>query len=174
MRTIRFLIPVLMAIMFVSCNVQPKDQTLKIYHLKPNDIGELTEYKDNKKYYELLRDDFFALKNFDATNESHKIKVDSFVVNYIKNDNFLRDNDNAIWSLIFFKYGDGINENTKHEFNTDYTIHKLFAFKKRQTAYSFDSKTNYLGTSYFFDKGDSIVNEYRPIVSDYFKNNNHQ
>ncbi len=118
-----------MAIWFVSCNVQPKNQTLEIYHLKPNDIGELTEYKDNKKYYELVRDDFFALNNFDATNESHKIKVDSFVVNYIKNDNFLRDNANARWSLIFFKYGDGINENTKHEFNTDYTIHKLFNFR---------------------------------------------
>ncbi|PID68473.1 MAG: hypothetical protein CR968_01505 [Flavobacteriia bacterium] len=91
-----------MAIWFVSCNVQSKDQTLEIYHLKPNDIGELTEYKDNKKYYELVREDFFALKNFDATNESHKIQVDSFVVNYLKNDNFLHDNDNARWSLIFF------------------------------------------------------------------------
>ncbi len=166
--------PMLFLTLFFSCDEKPEDQTLEIHHLKPDDIRELTEYKDNKKYYELVRDDFFALKNFDATNESHKIKVDSFVVNYLKNDNFLRDNDNAIWSLIFFKYGDGINENTKHEFDTDYTIHKLFAFKKRQVAYSFDSKTHYLGTSYFFNKGDSIVEEKRPIISDYFKNNSHQ
>ncbi|PIE48512.1 MAG: hypothetical protein CSA40_00045 [Flavobacteriales bacterium] len=163
-----------MAIWFVSCNVQPKDQTLKIYHLKPDRISVNTDTIGKYGWYAKTRNDFFAIKNFDATNENDKIKVDSFVVNYLKNDDFLTKNDNAVWTLIFFKYGDGINENTKHEFNTDYTIHKLFAFKKRQTAYSFDNRTNYTGTSYFFNKGDSIVNEYRPIVLDYFKNNNHQ
>ncbi|PIE48513.1 MAG: hypothetical protein CSA40_00050 [Flavobacteriales bacterium] len=114
-----------MTILFVSCNVQSKDQTLKIYHLKPDRIRVNTDTVGKYGWYAKTRNDFFVIKNFDATNESHKIKVDSFVVNYLKNDNFLRENDNARWSLIFFKYGDGINENTKHEFNTDYTIHKL-------------------------------------------------
>ena len=173
MTTTRFLI-IFALIIFASCN--SKEKALKIYHLKPNSIGELTEYKKNKKYYELDRDDFFAIKNFDATNDNHKVKVDSFVINYIKNDNYLIKNKNARWSLIFFKYGDGITESTKHQFDTDYTIHNLFAFEKRQIYYAFSSRKEdkkYKYTGYYFKRGDSITNEKRKIIVDYFKNKSH-
>ncbi|WP_407268099.1 hypothetical protein [Tenacibaculum maritimum] len=146
---------------------QPKDKSLKIYHLKPNDIGKFPHYKENKKYYELSRDDFFVIKNFDKENEKHKTKVDSFVVNYIQKDSFLYKNKNARWFLTFFKYGDGIDENTEHRVDTDYTIHTLFAFKKREVVYSFALR-DYIPT-YYFKGGDSIVNEDRKIISDYFK-----
>ncbi|MFL0171706.1 hypothetical protein, partial [Tenacibaculum maritimum] len=101
----------------------------------------------------------------------HKTKVDSFVVNYIQKDSFLYKNKNTRWFLTFFKYGDGIDENTKHAYNTDYTIHTLFAFEKQQIAYSFNSryKKGYKKVNYYFKDGDSIVHEDRKIISNYFK-----
>ncbi|MFL0067020.1 hypothetical protein V2595_15470 [Tenacibaculum maritimum] len=163
----------IMGLLF-ACQSKEKDKSLKIYHLKPNDISELPEYRENKRYYELLRNDFFAIKNFDKENEKHKTKVDSFVVNYIQKDSFLDKNKNAYWSLVFFKYGDGIDENTKHAYNTDYTTHTLFAFEKREIYYSFESNDTYYQkkyktTGYYFKKGDSVVKEKRKIISDYFK-----
>ncbi|MFL0086743.1 hypothetical protein, partial [Tenacibaculum maritimum] len=103
--------------------------------------------------------------------EKHKTKVDSFVVNYIQKDSFLYKNKNTYWSLVFFKYGDGIDKNTKHAYNTDYTIHTLFAFEKRRCYYSFSSRfqKGYIATGYYFKDGDSIVHEDRKIISDYFK-----
>ncbi|MFL0072784.1 hypothetical protein, partial [Tenacibaculum maritimum] len=53
----------IMGLLF-ACQSKEKDKSLKIYHLKPNDIRELPEYRENKRYYELLRNDFFAIKNF--------------------------------------------------------------------------------------------------------------
>ncbi|WP_407264976.1 hypothetical protein R5N98_14755 [Tenacibaculum maritimum] len=149
---------------------QAKDKSLKIYHLKPNDIGEFPHYKENKKYYELSRDDFFVIKNFDKENEKHKTKVDSFVVNYIQKDSFLYKNKNAKWSLTFFKYGDGIDENTEHRVDTDYTMHTLFAPKKEIAIYTFDSKIGYRGSFYWINQENFESNdEKRKIISDYFK-----
>ncbi|MGB0788698.1 MAG: hypothetical protein ACPGQR_04100 [Marinirhabdus sp.] len=121
-------------------------------------------------WYSKTRSDFFAVKNFDAANAQHKTEIDSFVVNHIKKDSFLVKNKNAEWSLVFFKYGDGIDKNTAHRYDTDHTIHKVFAFKKRLIAHSFSSGAGYLGTSYYFNKADSIVDEKRKIISSYFKN----
>ncbi|MFL0105086.1 hypothetical protein, partial [Tenacibaculum maritimum] len=97
----------------------------------------------------------------------HKTKVDSFVVNYIQKDSFLYKNKNVHWSLVFFKYGDGIDENTEHRVDTDYTIHTLFAFKKREVVYSFALRDHI--PTYYFKGGDSIVHEDRKIISNYFK-----
>ncbi|MFL0143720.1 hypothetical protein, partial [Tenacibaculum maritimum] len=118
-------------------------------------------------WYSKTRSDFFAIKNFDRENEKHKTKVDSFVVNYIQKDSFLYKNKNTRWFLTFFKYGDGIDENTKHAYNTDYTIHTLFAFEKQQIAYSFNSRyeKGYKKVNYYFKDGDSIVHEDRKIIS---------
>ncbi|XKW96773.1 hypothetical protein R8G64_15360 [Tenacibaculum maritimum] len=44
--------------LLLACQSKDKDKSLKIYHLKPNDIGKFPHYKENKKYYELSRDDF--------------------------------------------------------------------------------------------------------------------
>ena len=173
MTTTRFLI-IFALIIFASCN--SKEKALKIYHLKPNSVSINTDTLRSYGWYSKTRNDFFAIKKFDATNEKHKIKVDSFVINYIKNDNYLIKNKNARWSLIFFKYGDGITESTKHQFDTDYTIHNLFAFEKRQIYYAFSSRKEdkkYKYTGYYFKRGDSITNEKRKIIVDYFKNKSH-
>ncbi|WP_407323906.1 hypothetical protein R5O24_14665 [Tenacibaculum maritimum] len=159
----------IMGLLF-ACQSKEKDKSLKIYHLKPNDIGEFPHYKENKKYYELSRDDFFVIKNFDKENEKHKTKVDSFVVNYIQKDSFLYKNKNAKWSLTFFKYGDGIDENTEHRVDTDYTMHTLFAPKKEIAIYTFDSKIGYRGSFYWINQENFESNdEKRKIISDYFK-----
>ncbi|MFL0128635.1 hypothetical protein V2625_13850 [Tenacibaculum maritimum] len=161
----------IMGLLF-ACQSKEKDKSLKIYHLKPNDIGEFPHYKENKKYYELSRDDFFVIKNFDKENEKHKTKVDSFVVNYIQKDSFLykNKNKNAKWSLTFFKYGDGIDENTEHRVDTDYTMHTLFAPKKEIAIYTFDSKIGYRGSFYWINQENFESNdEKRKIISDYFK-----
>ncbi|CAA0252653.1 hypothetical protein [Tenacibaculum maritimum] len=150
---------------------QPKDKSLKIYHLKPNLVHVNKDTIGVYGWYSKTRSDFFAIKNFDKENEKHKTKVDSFVVNYIQKDSFLYKNKNAKWSLTFFKHGDGIDENTEHRVDTDYTIHTLFAFEKQQIAYSFNSryKKGYKKVNYYFKDGDSIVHEDRKIISDYFK-----
>ena len=121
-----------------------------------------------------IRNDFFAIKNFDATNEKHKIKVDSFVVNYIKKDSFLTKNKNSKWSLTFFKYGNGINKNTEHQYNTDYTIHQLFAQKKEIGNYTFDSKNGYRESFYWINHAKFKSDDRkRKIIVDYFKNKSH-
>ncbi|MFL0171463.1 hypothetical protein [Tenacibaculum maritimum] len=170
MATIRFFSFFIFLCLLLACQSKEKGKSLKIYHLKPNDIGEFPHYKENKKYYELIRDDFFTIKNFDKENEKHKTKVDSFVVNYIQKDSFLYKNKNAKWSLTFFKYGDGIDENTEHRVDTDYTMHTLFAPKKEIAIYTFDSKIGYRGSFYWINQENFESNdEKRKIISDYFK-----
>ncbi|WP_407264970.1 hypothetical protein R5N98_14720 [Tenacibaculum maritimum] len=160
----------IMGLLF-GCQSKDKDKSLKIYHLKPNLVHVNKDTIGVYGWYSKTRSDFFAIKNFDKENEKHKTKVDSFVVNYIQKDSFLYKNKNARWFLTFFKYGDGIDENTKHAYNTDYTIHMLFAFEKQQIAYSFNSryKKGYKKVNYYFKDGDSIVHEDRKIISNYFK-----
>ncbi|WP_407264286.1 hypothetical protein [Tenacibaculum maritimum] len=160
----------IMGLLF-ACQSKDKDKSLKIYHLKPNLVHVNKDTVGVYGWYSKTRSDFFAIKNFDRENEKHKTKVDSFVVNYIQKDSFLYKNKNARWFLTFFKYGDGIDENTKHAYNTDYTIHMLFAFEKQQIAYSFNSryKKGYKKVNYYFKDGDSIVHEDRKIISNYFK-----
>ncbi|WP_407266763.1 hypothetical protein [Tenacibaculum maritimum] len=156
----------IMGLLF-ACQSKEKNKSLKIYHLKPNLVHVNKDTVGVYGWYSKTRSDFFAIKNFDRENEKHKTKVDSFVVNYIQKDSFLYKNKNTRWFLTFFKYGDGIDENTKHAYNTDYTIHTLFAFEKQQIAYSFNSR--YKKVNYYFKDGDSIVHEDRKIISDYFK-----
>ncbi|MFL0078357.1 hypothetical protein [Tenacibaculum maritimum] len=160
----------IMGLLF-ACQSKEKNKSLKIYHLKPNLVHVNKDTVGVYGWYSKTRSDFFAIKNFDRENEKHKTKVDSFVVNYIQKDSFLYKNKNTRWFLTFFKYGDGIDENTKHAYNTDYTIHTLFAFEKQQIAYSFNSryKKGYKKVNYYFKDGDSIVHEDRKIISDYFK-----
>ncbi|CAA0178233.1 hypothetical protein [Tenacibaculum maritimum] len=169
MATIRFFSFFIFLCLLLAC--QPKDKSLKIYHLKPNLVHVNKDTVGVYGWYSKTRSDFFAIKNFDKENEKHKTKVDSFVVNYIQKDNFLYKNKNTRWFLTFFEYGDGIDENTKHAYNTDYTIHTLFAFEKQQIAYSFNSRyeKGYKKVNYYFKDGDSIVHEDRKIISDYFK-----
>ncbi|WP_407267450.1 hypothetical protein [Tenacibaculum maritimum] len=63
----------IMGLLF-ACQSKEKDKSLKIYHLKPNDIGEFPHYKENKKYYELSRDDFFAIKTLIKRTKNIKLK----------------------------------------------------------------------------------------------------
>ncbi|QCD62548.1 hypothetical protein B9C57_08365 [Tenacibaculum maritimum] len=156
---------VFIMILLLAC--QPKDKSFKIYHLKPNLVHVNKDTVGIYGWYSKTRSDFFAIKNFDKENEKHKTKIDSFVVNYIQKDSFLYKNKNAHWSLVFFKYGDGIDENTEHRVDTDYTIHTLFAFKKREVVYSFALRDHI--PTYYFKGGDSIVHEDRKIISNYFK-----
>ncbi|WP_159258121.1 hypothetical protein, partial [Tenacibaculum maritimum] len=155
----------IMGLLF-ACQSKDKDKSLKIYHLKPNLVHVNKDTVGVYGWYSKTRSDFFAIKNFDRENEKHKTKVDSFVVNYIQKDSFLYKNKNTRWFLTFFKYSDGIDENTKHAYNTDYTIHTLFAFEKQQIAYSFNSryKKGYKKVNYYFKDGDSIVHEDRKII----------
>jgi len=171
----KFLIPVAVLLSLVACN--SKQQThqkagqFEIYHLQPNSIIEHPKYKATGTYYELSRDDFFALKNFDVTNEEHKVKLDKYVLNHIKNDSFLIKNHNTRWTLVFFKYGDGITESTKHQFDTDYTMHTLFAYKKRQVYYAMGTRGEYIykSTGYYFKNGDSIASEKRKLIVDFIQ-----
>ncbi|WP_157926244.1 hypothetical protein R5O20_13925 [Tenacibaculum maritimum] len=153
--------------LLLACQPKDKDKSLKIYHLKPNLVHVNKDTVGVYGWYSKTRSDFFAIKNFDKENEKHKTKVDSFVVNYIQKDSFLYKNKNARWFLTFFKYGDGIDENTEHRVDTDYTIHTLFAFKKREVVYSFALRDHI--PTYYFKGGDSIVHEDRKIISNYFK-----
>ncbi|WP_407264975.1 hypothetical protein R5N98_14750 [Tenacibaculum maritimum] len=156
----------IMGLLF-ACQPEDKDKSLKIYHLKPNLVHVNKDTIGVYGWYSKTRSDFFAIKNFDKENEKHKTKIDSFVVNYIQKDSFLYKNKNVHWSLVFFKYGDGIDENTEHRVDTDYTIHTLFAFRKREVVYSFALRDHI--PTYYFKGGDSIVHEDRKIISDYFK-----
>lgn len=120
----------LLVVILFSCKKEEKDNTFSIYHLKPNSIYTTADSLIMKGGFFKRRNDFFVIKNYDVKNEKHKIKIDSFVVNYLKNDNYLSVSKNSNWKLTFFKYGNGINENTTHIDGTDYAIHNLFSYKK--------------------------------------------
>jgi len=154
-----------------SCKAKNQDQSLKIYHLEPNDIQINTDTLRSYGWYSKQREDFFAIKNFDITNEQHKIKIDSFVLTYLKKDNFLIKNKNVKWSLTFFKYGNKITENTKHEYNTDYTIHNLFAQNKEICYFTFDTRVGYRESSYWVDHKKMKTNDQkRELILNYFEN----
>ncbi|CAA0175645.1 hypothetical protein [Tenacibaculum maritimum] len=149
---------------------QPKDKSLKIYHLKPNLVHVNKDTVGVYGWYSKTRSDFFAIKNFDKENEKHKTKVDSFVVNYIQKDSFLYKNKNSEFSLSFFEYGDGIDENTEHRVDTDYTIHTLFAQRKEICNFYFDSRVGYIGSNYWIEYSPKKIDKNRrKIISDYFK-----
>ncbi len=147
-----------------ACNLVKQNRTMKIFHLQPNRITVNTEAENNGDWFEQEREDFFALQNFEVNSEAHKAEVDSFVINYIRKDNFLNTNQQVSWSLVFFKYGDGITENTPHEFDTDYSMHELFAFKKRLVYYYFTGNNGYENTGYYLNGGETIKEEKRDAL----------
>lgn len=167
MKTTR-LICILFLINFISCKKEVTDKTFKIFHLKPNRVYIDTTAVNGK--FSKRRNDFFVVKNYDINNEHHKIKIDSFVVNHVKKDSFLIQNKNASWRLTFFKYGDGIDEHTQHEYNTDYTIHDLFSYKKEIGSVYFDTREGYRGSNYTITP-DKHTSSSRKIVTDYFNSN---
>lgn len=112
------------------------------------------------------RNDFFVIKNYDVNNEMHKIKIDSFVVEYVKRDSFLNENRNSFWRLTFFNYGDGIDEHTLHQYDSDYTIHDLFSYKKEIVSVYFDTRIGY-GSSNFNVTPETVNKSKRKIISDY-------
>ncbi|MBG6130329.1 hypothetical protein IWQ47_001588 [Aquimarina sp. EL_43] len=167
MKTTR-LICILFLMSFISCKNEVTDKTFKIFHLKPDRIYIDTAAVNGK--FSKRRNDFFVVKNYDINNEHHKIKIDSFVVNHVKKDSFLIQNKNASWRLTFFKYGDGIDEYTQHEYSTDYTIHDLFSYKKEIGSVYFDTREGYRGSNYTITP-DKHTSSHRKIIDDYFNTN---
>ncbi|WP_299125904.1 hypothetical protein [uncultured Winogradskyella sp.] len=166
MVTNKFVVLLFICILF-SCNTIEEDTSFKIYHLKPNNIHKNPERVTKNGWFTITRNDFFVVKNYDINNEQHKIKIDSFVVNYLKKDDFLTTNKNVNWRLTFFKYGDGIDEHTEHISGTDYTIHNLFSYKKEIANYYFNTKIGYAGT-YYRILPEELNKDKRKIVSNYF------
>jgi hypothetical protein len=162
------LISVLLVFMLFSCIEQEKDISFKIYHLKPNDIYKNLDRIKKKGRFDIQRNDFFVVKNYDSNNEQHKIKIDSFVVNQIKKDAFLTTNNNSSWSLTFFKYGNGIDEYTEHISGTDYAIHNLFSYKKEIGGFYFDNRAGY-ASSFYRTAPEKLDKNKREIISNYFK-----
>ncbi len=162
------LITILCVFMLFSCKKEDKDKTFTIYHLKPNRVSVATDTLKSYGWFSKSRSDFFAVKNYDKNNEQHKIKIDSFIVNYIRNDSFLIANKNVNWNLTFFKYGDGIDENTKNQNDTDYTIHTLFSYKKEIASVYFDTRTGYKTSNYNITP-EKLNQTKRKIILDYFK-----
>jgi len=166
--TSSYLLCVILGVTFLlsgtSCNQTKQNEAMKIFHLAPNRITVNDEAEPNDNWFVKEREDFFALKNFSADSETHKTEVDSFVTNYIKKDNFLSTDEHVSWSLVFFKYGDDITENTEHLFDTDYSMHELFAFKKRLIYYYFTSKNGYENTGYYLNGGETIQEEKRSAL----------
>lgn len=158
---------ILCVYMLFSCEKEDKDKTFRIVHLKPNRVHLNDERVTVNGWYAKTRNDFFTVKNYDINNEQHKIKIDSFIVNYMKKDSFLITNKNVNWKLTFFKYGKGIDENTEHEYGTDYTIHNLFSYKKEITSVYFDTRTGYSGSNYNITS-EKFNQSKRKIISDYF------
>lgn len=149
----------------ISCNPIKQNQRMEIFHLKPNrlTVNDKEEAKDG--WFEKEREDFFALNNFDIESEEHKAAVDSFVISYLAKDDFLNTNDKVSLALVFFKYGDGITEKTAHQYDTDYSIHELFAFNKRLIYYDFTSENGYVNTGYYLNGGETIKEEKRTALS---------
>ncbi len=162
------LIYILFLISFISCKKEITDTSFKIYHLKPNRVYTDTVAVNAKLLKR--RNDFFVVKNYDSKNEQHKIKIDSFIVNQLKKDSFLTQNKNVSWRLTFFKYGDGIDEHTQHEYDTDYTIHNLFSYKKEIGSVYFDTRNGYRGSNYNVTP-EKTDNTKRKIIVDYFNSN---
>ncbi|MEW7280408.1 hypothetical protein ABW636_17590 [Aquimarina sp. 2201CG1-2-11] len=162
------LIYILFLISFISCKKEITDTSFKIYHLKPNRVYTDTVAVNAKLLKR--RNDFFVVKNYDSKNEQHKIKIDSFIVNQLKKDSFLTQNKNVSWRLTFFKYGDGIDEHTQHEYDTDYTIHNLFSYKKEIGSVYFDTRNGYRGSNYNVTP-EKTDNTKRKIIIDYFNSN---
>lgn len=147
-----FYLLLLFNLMFFSCskkNDNDPSKALEIYHLKPNDIIVRKDYKEGDGWYAIERFDFFALKNFNINDEEEKKQLDSFVVKYLKQDSFLSNNKNSLWVLHFYEYGNGITESTKHEYNTDYTIHNLFNLDKIIVTYFFRNAPQYSDSLYY-------------------------
>ncbi|MEZ5009575.1 MAG: hypothetical protein R2753_15625 [Chitinophagales bacterium] len=158
---------ILLVFILFSCKKAEKDKTFKIYHLTPNSIAVNTDTLRSNGWYSTTREDFFVVKNYDINNEQHKIKIDSFVVYQLKKDDFLATNKNASWSMKFFNYGNGIDENTKHEYGTDYTIHNLFSYKKEIANFHFNNRVGYSSCNYIIEPKILNTNK-RKIVLDYF------
>lgn len=150
----------------ILCACNPELKTLEISHLTPNELITNTSAHKIRGQFSNKRHDFFVIKNYNNTNEQHKIAIDSFVVDYLKKNPFLNNYDNSSWRLTFFKYGNGIDAHTKHEYNTDYTIHNLFAADKEICNVYFNTRVGYLNTRY---QNSKQVN--RSIIVTYFKNN---
>jgi len=158
---------ILFVLTLFSCAKEDQDKTFKIYHLTPNRVYVATDTIGVYGWYAKRRNDFFVVKNYDINNEQHKIKIDSFIVNYLKKDSFLTINKNVNWTLTFFKYGNGIDENTEHEYGTDYTIHDLFSYKKEIGSVYFDTRTGYSVSNYNITP-EKFNQTKREIISDYF------
>lgn len=144
------------------------NEKMQIYHLAPDNI--ITRSSNEAGEYAIQRDDFFVVKNFKSDNEEQEKEMDAFVVAYLAHDDFLKKNRNASLTLTFYRYGDGITEQTKHTFDTDYTMHTLFSLDKRVAVYSFDTNTGYLET--LFIKDGKSVDGYgnkRTIITDFLK-----
>ncbi|PHR72858.1 MAG: hypothetical protein COA67_03920 [Lutibacter sp.] len=151
-----------------SCKKEEKDTVFKIYHLKPNSVYTTVDSLVINGSYSKRRNDFFVVKNYDINNEQHKIKIDSFVLNQIKKGTFLTKNKNSSLSLTFFKYGNGIDENTKHEYDTDYTIHNLFSYKKEIGSFYFNNRFGYEGSNYRISS-EKLNSDKREIITNYYK-----
>lgn len=164
------LLTILLAILLISCNEKSRGKAFRIYHLKPNKVYVTPDNKLSFGEFSKRRSDFFVVKNYDMNNEQHKIKIDSFVVNYIDKDSFLIQNKNVNWRLVFFKYGDGIDENTTHQYDTDYTIHNLFSCKKELASFYFDTRNGYESSNYNITSEKSNRGK-RKIISDHFNSN---
>ncbi len=158
---------ILCVLSLFSCKKEDKDKTFRIYHLTPNRVYAATDTVGVYGWFSKRRNDFFVVKNYDVNNKQHKIKIDSFIVNYLKKDPFLIKNKNVNWTLTFFKYGNGIDENTKHEYGTDYTIHNLFSYKKEIGSVYFNTRTGYSVSNYNITP-EKIIQTKRDIISDYF------
>ncbi len=166
MKTTTLLCILFFTVSLFSCKKEDKDKSFRIYHLKPNRIYVADTLEVIGKFYK-RRNDFFVVKNYNIKNEQHKIKIDSFIVNYIKKDSFLIANKNVNWSLTFFKYGDDIDENTEHRYDTDYTIHNLFSYKKEIASVYFDTRKGYETSNYNITTQKFNTSK-RKIISDYF------
>lgn len=158
---------ILLVFILFSCKKAEEDKTFRIYHLTPNSIAVNTDTLRSNGWYSTSREDFFVVKNYDVNNDQHKNKIDSFVVNQLKTDNFLATNKNASWSMKFFNYGNGIDENTKHVYNTDYTIHNLFSYKKEIANFHFNNRVGYSSCNYIIEPKILNTNK-RKIILDYF------
>ncbi len=158
---------ILLIFFTMSCENTNKSDTLQIYHLSPDAIVERDVNMSGA--YAQQRDDFFAVKNFDSANDTHKNQIDNFVVQRLKADPYLTDNKNVQWTMTFFKYGDGIDENTKHQYDSDYAIHTLFAQHKEIAYYTFDNLKGYRETLFWENFEDDIYDDKkRKIIQDHF------
>lgn len=156
-------------LLLLSCKSKPEDKTLNIYHLAPDDVIIRSDKSVSQGWYAMERHDFFAVKNFDLENDEHKISIDCFIVDYIKEDSFLYKNKNALWALTFFKYGDDINERTMHVYDTDYTMFNLFAPEKEICSFYFDTRIGYSGSFYSVEHDPKkLDNSAREIIAEYF------